>query len=100
VIGPPGRPAYQNDSLRGRDVKRAVFIGAAVGLRHAPTALVAGILVDGVLGLLVLLAGRSSRATMPDGPALAVGAYLTLLLAGPWTPCPLVQSWVRDRWYW
>jgi leader peptidase (prepilin peptidase)/N-methyltransferase len=65
------------------DVKLALFIGAVAGFPRALTALVAGIAVGGLLGLLVLLRGRSSRATMPYGPALAIGAYLTLLLGLP-----------------
>jgi leader peptidase (prepilin peptidase)/N-methyltransferase len=62
------------------DVKLALFIGAVTGFPRALTGLTAGILVGGLLGLLVLLRGRSGRATMPYGPALAIGAYLTLLL--------------------
>ena len=63
------------------DVKLALFIGAVAGFPRALTALMAGIAVGGLLGLLVLLRSRSSRETMPYGPALAIGAYLTLLLS-------------------
>jgi len=62
------------------DVKLALVIGAVAGIARALTALLVGVLVGGVLGLLVLLRARSARATMPYGPALAIGAYLTLLL--------------------
>jgi prepilin signal peptidase PulO-like enzyme (type II secretory pathway) len=55
-------------------------IGAVAGIARALTALLVGVFVGGVLGLLVLLRARSARATMPYGPALAIGAYLTLLL--------------------
>lgn len=63
------------------DVKLAVFIGTISGFDRAPIAIVAGILAGGVLGIAVVLARRSARGTMPYGPALAIGAYLTWLLA-------------------
>jgi prepilin signal peptidase PulO-like enzyme (type II secretory pathway) len=63
------------------DVKLALFIGAVTGFPRALTALIAGIGVGGLLALLVLLRGQSARATMPYGPALTLGAYLTLLLS-------------------
>ena len=63
------------------DVKLVLFIGAVTGFPRALTALMAGIGVGGLLALLVLLRGQSARATMPYGPALTLGAYLTLLLS-------------------
>lgn len=63
------------------DVKLAVFVGAVSGFPAALTALAFGVLAGGVIGLAVALARRSTRATMPYGPALAVGAYLSWLLA-------------------
>jgi leader peptidase (prepilin peptidase)/N-methyltransferase len=79
-----GRLLYRRGDVFGLgDVKLSLFIGAVVGLSRALTAMTAGIFVGGLLGLLVLLRGRSTRAIMPYGPALAIGAYLTLLLASP-----------------
>jgi leader peptidase (prepilin peptidase)/N-methyltransferase len=63
------------------DVKLAVFIGAVSGLQLIPVAFVAGVLAGGVLSLAVSLVRRSTKGTMPYGPALAIGAYLTWLLA-------------------
>ena len=57
--------------------------GRELGLGRAPSAIVAAILVGGALGAAVLLAGGSRRVTEPHGPAIAVGAYLTLLLSPP-----------------
>ncbi len=62
------------------DVKLAVFIGAASGFPDALRAFVLGVVVGGGLGLAVALARRSTRVTMPYGPALAIGAYLTWVL--------------------
>ena len=62
------------------DVKLALFIGLVAGLSRALWSLMAGILAGGVIGLGVLLAGRSRRSTMPYGPALALGAYLVMVL--------------------
>jgi leader peptidase (prepilin peptidase)/N-methyltransferase len=77
-----GRLLYRRGDVFGLgDVKLALFIGAVVGLPRAPTALMAGIGVGGLFGLLLVLSGSGRRATMPYGPALAIGAYLTLLLA-------------------
>jgi leader peptidase (prepilin peptidase)/N-methyltransferase len=62
------------------DVKLALVIGAVAGIARALTAMMAGMMVGGLLAALIVLRGRSSRATMPYGPALAIGAYVTLLL--------------------
>jgi prepilin signal peptidase PulO-like enzyme (type II secretory pathway) len=79
-----GRLVYRRGDVFGLgDVKLSLFIGAVTGLSRALTAMVTGIVVGGLLGVLVLLRGRSTRATMPYGPALAIGAYLTLLLGAP-----------------
>ena len=76
-----GRLLYRRGDVFGLgDVKLALFIGAVTGLSRALTAMTAGIVIGGLLGALILLRGRTSRATMPYGPALAIGAYLTLLL--------------------
>jgi prepilin signal peptidase PulO-like enzyme (type II secretory pathway) len=76
-----GRLLYRRGDVFGLgDVKLSLFIGAVTGLSRALTAMTAGIVVGGLRGALVLLRGRSTRATMPYGPAHAIGAYLTLLL--------------------
>jgi leader peptidase (prepilin peptidase)/N-methyltransferase len=64
------------------DVKLAFLIGAFSGFPLSLRALIAGVVVGGVFGIVLVVAGRSTRATMPYGPALAVGAYLTWLLTG------------------
>jgi leader peptidase (prepilin peptidase) / N-methyltransferase len=70
-----GRLVYRRGDVFGLgDVKLALFIGAVTGLSRALTAMLAGIVVGGLLGALVLLRGRSTRAT---------GTYLTLLLGSP-----------------
>jgi prepilin signal peptidase PulO-like enzyme (type II secretory pathway) len=72
------------------DVKLALFIGLVAGspLPFLPSAvppralwaIAAGIVAGGVIGMILVVAGRSSRSTMPYGPALAIGAYLVFLL--------------------
>jgi leader peptidase (prepilin peptidase)/N-methyltransferase len=66
------------------DVKLALFIGLVAGLPdglpRALWAVAAGVVAGGVIGLALVAAGRSSRSTMPYGPALAVGAYLVFVV--------------------
>jgi leader peptidase (prepilin peptidase)/N-methyltransferase len=77
-----GRVIYRRDDVFGLgDVKLALFIGAISGMERAVTALLVGVLVGGAIGLALLVAGRGRQATMPYGPALASGAYLTWLLS-------------------
>jgi len=62
------------------DVKLALFIGLVAGFPGALWAVAAGVVAGGAIGLALVATGRSSRSTMPYGPALALGAYLVFLL--------------------
>ncbi|HEY3083757.1 MAG TPA: prepilin peptidase [Chloroflexota bacterium] len=78
------------DAFGMGDVKLALFIGLVAGYPfpglqsslppRALWAIAAGIVAGGVIGLALVASGRSSRSTMPYGPALALGAYLVFLL--------------------
>lgn len=71
---------------RGRlgmgDVKLSAFAGAALGIQGVPLFLVAGTLAGALAGAGLLLAGRGRDATLPYGPALAVGAVLAAVVEG------------------
>lgn len=64
------------------DVKLSAFAGAALGIQGVPLFLVAGTLAGALAGAGLLLAGRGRDATLPYGPALAVGAVLAAVVEG------------------
>jgi leader peptidase (prepilin peptidase) / N-methyltransferase len=65
------------------DVKLSGFVGALLGASGVPLYLVAGVTAGAVGAIVLLLAGRGRRSTMPYGPFLAFGAALSLLVEGP-----------------
>jgi leader peptidase (prepilin peptidase)/N-methyltransferase len=71
------------DAFGMGDVKLAIFIGLVAGFPRALWAVAAGVVAGGAIGLALVASGRSSRSTMPYGPALAAGAYLAFLLRPP-----------------
>lgn len=75
-----GRALYRGqEPLAHGDVTIAGMAGAIAG-PHAASALVAGILVGGLLALGVMVVTRSRHSTMPYGPGLCIGALLVLLV--------------------
>ena len=70
---------YGAGAAGGGDVKLAAFVGAALGLSGAITAL----LVTGIVGALVVLVGvatsrLSRRQKVPFGPFIAVGGIVAM----------------------
>ncbi len=64
------------------DVKLSALAGTALGLQGTPLFLVLGTLAGGAVALVVLVLRRDRRATLPYGPALALGAVLAAVLEG------------------
>lgn len=74
----------QAGALGFGDVKLALLIGLVTGLRGAIVAALLGTILGALVSLwLILFRRTSSKATMPYGPALAVGAVATILWS-PW----------------
>ncbi|HKE74044.1 MAG TPA: A24 family peptidase [Acidimicrobiales bacterium] len=69
------------------DVRLGAVLGWYLGWQSvslAMTGLLAGFVVGAATGVVLLAAGRAGRRTeVPFGPALAAGAFLVLLAAGP-----------------
>ncbi len=65
------------------DIKLGGALGALVGPEGALEVVVVSALVGGVLGLAWLLAGQSRKDAVPYAPALALGGWVALLMAGP-----------------
>lgn len=81
VVWGLGRLVYLRGDVFGLgDVKLAFFIGAALGSTLALSAFVIGIMVGGLLAAFLLFTGYRRNAMMAYGPALAIGAYITVLV--------------------
>lgn len=67
------------------DVYLAIFIGAALGLRHLGPALLYGVFMAGFVAAGILLARRFGRQTpeyLPYGAYLCLGVLLYIALGG------------------
>jgi leader peptidase (prepilin peptidase)/N-methyltransferase len=77
-----GKKFYGPGALGFGDVKLAMLLGAMLGLRYVWPALILGLLVAGLTGILLLLTGRAGlRTSLPYGAFLA-GAGIVVLV---WT---------------
>ena len=66
------------------DVKLALLIGLITGLQGAIIAALIGTLIGALLAVWLMVFGRtSSKAAMPYGPALSLGAVVTIIWS-PW----------------
>ena len=83
LIALAGRRALHTEAMGLGDVKLAGFIGLALGVQGATVALLAGVLLAGLVALgLVLTRVRGLRDRIAYGPYLALGSLLALFLAG------------------
>jgi leader peptidase (prepilin peptidase)/N-methyltransferase len=74
-----GRRIYGSGAMGIGDVKLAALLGALLGLRLAPTALLLGILLAGIVSAFLLATNRITwRSTIPYGVFLAAGGLLIL----------------------
>jgi len=74
-----GRMAYPGAAMGRGDVLIGAMVGAAAG-PEAFAALAAGLVLNGLLGLCMLRAKRSTLASMPYAPGLCVGGLISLVL--------------------
>ena len=75
-----GRRLFGPGALGFGDVTLATMMGAMLGFQRIFFALVLGILLAGVFGLLALASRRASRRTyFPYGPFLAIGGITTII---------------------
>ena len=75
---------YKGEALGLGDVKLALLIGLVTGLRGAAIAALIGTAVGSLIGIWLMLFRRTpSKATMPYGPALSLGAVAAILWS-PW----------------
>ncbi|MFZ0214819.1 MAG: prepilin peptidase, partial [Candidatus Dormiibacterota bacterium] len=83
LIAVLGRVALGGEAMGLGDVKLVAFIGLALGIQAAAVALIAGVVLAGIVALvLVLTRLRGMRDSIAYGPYLAVGSLLALFLAG------------------
>lgn len=77
-----GRRLFGPGALGFGDVTLATMMGAMLGFQRIFFALILGILLAGIYGLLALVSRRASRRTyFPYGPFLAIGG-LTMIIWG------------------
>ncbi len=70
--------------MGGGDVKLAAMLGAFLGWPAIAVALLLAFALGAGVGILLIVVGRGSRKTpIPFGPALALGAVVALVAAGP-----------------
>ena len=75
-----GRRLFGPGALGFGDVTLATMMGAMLGFQRIFFALVLGILLAGIFGLLALASRRASRRTyFPYGPFLAIGGITTII---------------------
>ena len=61
------------------DTKLAAVIGLMRGFPAVVSALIAGILIGGLMALTLLLRGQGRKATFAYGPALAIGCLISIV---------------------
>ena len=74
-----GRVAYPGAAMGRGDVLAAAMVGAAAG-PQVFAALAVGLVLNGLHGLYVLRAKRSTLASMPYAPGLCVGGLISLVM--------------------
>lgn len=75
-----GRRLFGPGALGFGDVTLSMMLGAMLGLNRVFFALILGILLAGVFGLLVLITRRGSKRTyFPYGPFLAMGGIVMII---------------------
>jgi hypothetical protein len=81
-----GKRLYRGvEAMAWGDVLIAAMVGAISGPFTGP-ALIAGVVISGLIALGFVLVRRDRRAFMPYGPGLCVGAYLAFFMSLPGAP--------------
>lgn len=82
LIAIAGALYFRTEAMGLGDVKLAAFIGLVLGIVYTTTALLAGVILAGVVAVVLLaLRLKSRRDAIPYGPFLSLGGLLGLFLS-------------------
>lgn len=80
-----GEKIFKREALGGGDIKLMVGIGTVLGWVGPMGSLLIGSLLGGIAGLILILIRKKKREeTLPFGPFLSLGAFLTCVLPPEW----------------
>jgi len=80
IIGLGGSVIYKKEAMGGGDVKLAAMIGAFLGWRYIIISLFLGFFLGALTGIILIMAKIKSREdTVPFGPFIILGSFITLL---------------------
>ena len=80
IIGLAGSVIFKKEAMGGGDVKLAAMIGAFLGWRCIVISLFLGFFLGALAGIILILSKIKSREdTVPFGPFIVLGSFITLL---------------------
>jgi len=80
IIGLGGSVIFKKEAMGGGDVKLAAMIGAFLGWRYIVISLFLGFFLGALAGIFLILSKIKSREdTVPFGPFIVLGSFITLL---------------------
>ena len=80
IIGLAGSVIFKKEAMGGGDVKLAAMIGAFLGWRFIIISLFLGFFLGALAGIILILSKIKNREdTMPFGPFIVLGSFITLL---------------------
>jgi leader peptidase (prepilin peptidase)/N-methyltransferase len=80
IIGLAGSVIFKKEAMGGGDVKLAAMIGAFLGWRYIMISLFLGFFLGALAGIFLILSKIKSREdTVPFGPFIVLGSFITLL---------------------
>lgn len=80
IIGLAGSVIFKKEAMGGGDVKLAAMIGAFLGWKYIIISLFLGFFLGAVAGIFLILSKIKSREdTVPFGPFIVLGSFITLL---------------------
>ena len=79
IIGLAGSVIFKKEAMGGGDVKLAAMIGAFLGWRYIIISLFLGFFLGALAGIILILSKIKSREdTVPFGPFIVLGSFITL----------------------
>jgi leader peptidase (prepilin peptidase)/N-methyltransferase len=80
IIGLAGSVIFKKEAMGGGDVKIAAMIGAFLGWRYIIISLFLGFFLGALAGIFLIMSKIKSREdTVPFGPFIVLGSFITLL---------------------
>jgi len=80
IIGLGGSAIFKKEAMGGGDVKLAAMIGAFLGWKYIIISLFLGFFIGALAGIILILSKiRSREDTVPFGPFIVLGSFITLL---------------------